>query len=378
MLHKLLILCFSLCLTSLMAQDVPQAFKYQSVIRDAAGNTMTNQAVGIQFQLAQTVGADLVVVYTETHAATTSNIGLINLSVGKGTATMGNFSQTDWSMPTFLNIAVDIAGGTNYLDLGAAELLSVPYALYAANGGGNDADADPTNELQTLTQSGANVTLSNGGGTISVNDADANATNEIELPTDAVSGDIAYYDGIAWKRVPGGQGGQTLTLRNNGNPEWVGISTEGLLEVTMPNGEIMNVHPIANSSVIWGPFAVIPNLPDLTLAQANLDFNGKANTAAIVAAYGNNNGVLYAAKVCNDLVAYGFDDWYLPALGELKVAAQQLGSTTIGGNGQIPFETVWSSSSAGSAEAYGQQFDNGLVSPLIKEFADGTLRCVRK
>ena len=250
MLHKLLLFCFSLCLTSLMAQTVPQAFRYQSVIRDAAGNTMANQAVGIQFQLAQDNGGGLVTVYTETHSATTSNIGLINLSVGKGTATMGNFSQTDWSMPTFLNIAVDIAGGTNYLDLGAAELLSVPYALYAANGGGNDADADPTNELQTLTQSGANVTLSNGGGTISVNDADANATNEIELPTDAVSGDIAYYDGIAWKRVPGGQGGQTLTLRNNGNPEWVGISTEGLLEVTMPNGEIMNVHPIANSSVM--------------------------------------------------------------------------------------------------------------------------------
>lgn len=346
MLHKLLLFFFSLCLSSLMAQTVPQAFKYQSVIRDAAGNTMANQVVGIQFQLAQDNGAGLDAVYTETHATTTSNIGLINLSVGKGTPTMGNFSQTDWSKPTFLNIAIDITGGTNYMNLGAAELLSVPYALYAANGGGSDADADPT--------------------------------NEIELPTDAVAGDIAYFDGTAWKKVPEGKGGQTLTLRNNGNPEWAGISTEGLLEVTMPNGEIMNVYPVDNTSVIWGPIEDIPNLPYLTQAQAELDFNGEANTAAIVAAFGNNNGVPYAAKVCYDLVAYGFDDWYLPTIGELKVAAQQLGSTAIGGNGQIPFQTVWTSSNADIVTAWGQQFDNGLVSPLFKNESLIVLRCVRK
>ncbi len=100
MLHKSLIFCFFLCLSSLMAQNVPQAFKYQSVIRDAAGNTMANQAVGIQFKLAQYEGADLLTVYIETHTTTTSNIGLINLSVGRGTPTLGNFSQTDWSKPT--------------------------------------------------------------------------------------------------------------------------------------------------------------------------------------------------------------------------------------------------------------------------------------
>ena len=380
MLHKLLILCFSLCLTSLMAQDVPQAFKYQSVIRDAAGNTMTNQAVGIQFQLAQTVGADLVVVYTETHAATTSNIGLINLSVGKGTATLGNFSQTDWSKPTFLNIAVDITGDTNYLDLGAAELLSVPYALYAANGGGSDADADPANELQTLTQTRANVTLSNGGGTISINDADANATNEIELPTDAVAGDIAYYNGTAWKRVPEGKGGQTLTLRNNGNPAWTGISTEDLYEVILPNGEIMNVSPTIVDNVDWAGFNPVnsgPNFP--TQAQAILDFNGEANTQAIVAEVGDNGGTPYAAKICADMVAFGFDDWYLPAQGEMKVMVEQIGSTAIGGNGQVPFGVSWSSTKSSTVQAWYIAFDNLTMESLLI-FLPSSLscRCARK
>ncbi|MFD2588171.1 hypothetical protein ACFSQJ_14625, partial [Croceitalea marina] len=44
----------------------------------------------------------------------------------------------------------------------------------------DDADADPTNEIQTLSQTGTDVTLSNGGGTISVADNDNDATNEIQ------------------------------------------------------------------------------------------------------------------------------------------------------------------------------------------------------
>ena len=45
-----------------------------------------------------------------------------------------------------------------------------------------DDDADPVNELQTLSQSGSDVTLSQGGGTVSIDDADADSTNEIQEP----------------------------------------------------------------------------------------------------------------------------------------------------------------------------------------------------
>ncbi len=45
----------------------------------------------------------------------------------------------------------------------------------------NDADSDPNNEFQTISKVGSTVTLSNGGGsfTDAVNDADASATNEL-------------------------------------------------------------------------------------------------------------------------------------------------------------------------------------------------------
>jgi hypothetical protein len=57
--------------------------------------------------------------------------------------------------------------------------------------GVNDADADPNNELQTISQSGNNLTLSNGGGTVTVpTSLDDDPSNEIQ--TLSVSNDTIY------------------------------------------------------------------------------------------------------------------------------------------------------------------------------------------
>ncbi|MFH1053292.1 MAG: hypothetical protein V1740_02630 [Candidatus Woesearchaeota archaeon] len=64
--------------------------------------------------------------------------------------------------------------------------------------GSDDADSDPTNEIQVLGRNGNNITLSNGGGTVidNVNDADANSTNEIQFL--GINGDtITLTDGGA-------------------------------------------------------------------------------------------------------------------------------------------------------------------------------------
>ncbi|MCB9185561.1 MAG: tail fiber domain-containing protein [Flavobacteriales bacterium] len=64
-----------------------------------------------------------------------------------------------------------------------------------------DGDGDATNELQTLSQSGTNVTLSNGGGTISVADNDNDATNELQ--TLSIAGnDITLSNGGGTVTVP--------------------------------------------------------------------------------------------------------------------------------------------------------------------------------
>ena len=69
-----------------------------------------------------------------------------------------------------------------------------------------DGDKSATNELQTLSQIGTAVTLSNSGGTISVADNDNDSTNEITTVTDNLDGTSTIVD------VNGG----TVTLDNDG------------------------------------------------------------------------------------------------------------------------------------------------------------------
>jgi hypothetical protein len=68
-------------------------------------------------------------------------IGLINVVLGGGTVTAGNFDSINWSFGTkFLEVDMDVTGGTNYIIMGTSQMLSVPYALYAQTAGSSQAD----------------------------------------------------------------------------------------------------------------------------------------------------------------------------------------------------------------------------------------------
>ena len=69
----------------------------------------------------------------------------------------------------------------------------------------NDADSDPFNELQTLSQSGNSVTLSNSGGTISVADNDDDNANEIQILSRQVGSDNVILS----------NGGGTVSIADN-------------------------------------------------------------------------------------------------------------------------------------------------------------------
>ncbi|TXB66996.1 hypothetical protein FRY74_02095 [Vicingus serpentipes] len=113
----------------------PEAFKYQSVVRDASQNAIPNQAVGMQLTILQG-GASGTVVYQETFAPTTNAYGLVNLEIGTGSVVSGTFSTIDWANgPYFIETAMDATGGTSYAVMGTSQLLSVPYALYAKTSG---------------------------------------------------------------------------------------------------------------------------------------------------------------------------------------------------------------------------------------------------
>lgn len=123
--------------------QAPHKFNYQAVIRDAGGNVVPNQGVGMKIAIRQTSPLGLVV-YSETHTVTTSSIGLINLEIGGGAILSGTFAAIDWGAgPYFVEMLLDISGGSNYVLMGTQQLLSVPYALYAENTS-NPGPAGPT------------------------------------------------------------------------------------------------------------------------------------------------------------------------------------------------------------------------------------------
>ncbi len=147
----LLLLCLlSAMVLSAFGQTVPQGFKYQGVARNGGSVVVGN--VGLQLSIRQGTAISTAV-YQEQHTTFTGPTGVFSLNVGSGTASSGVFADIDWGGgPYFLQVELDPAGGTDYTDLGASQILSVPYAIYAEKAGSveGDNDGDPLNELQTL------------------------------------------------------------------------------------------------------------------------------------------------------------------------------------------------------------------------------------
>ncbi len=119
--------------TTILLAQVPQKFSYQGVIRDAAGNLVRNAPVGVRVSILKN-STEGVAVYCETHRQSTNANGLLTLTIGEGSVVGGDMAAIDWANgPYFLKTETDITGGSNYTLVGAQQLLSVPYALYAGN-----------------------------------------------------------------------------------------------------------------------------------------------------------------------------------------------------------------------------------------------------
>ena len=115
--------------------QAPQAIPYQGVARNASGNILSNQGIGLRFKIHDLTAAGTVV-YSETHSTVTNSLGLFNLSVGSGTPIVGTLAGVNWgSGAKFLQVEMDPAGGSSYLDMGTTQLNSVPYALFAGQSG---------------------------------------------------------------------------------------------------------------------------------------------------------------------------------------------------------------------------------------------------
>lgn len=234
---KSTILLSLLFLSIVTLAQVPGAFNYQSVVRNSSGDVIANSNVAFRISILKDSDSGSSV-YVETHSTRTNGFGLVSLKIGKGTKISGSFAPESWgSNSHFIKVEVDPAGGSSYALLGTSELLSVPYAFHAQtveNDQVNDADADATNEIQTLSLSGTQLSLSKNGGTVTL--PTAGGTVGDDWGTQTVVSD-ATLDGVGTTASPLGVVGdltddQTLSITGND------LSISGGNTVTLPSGTV--------------------------------------------------------------------------------------------------------------------------------------------
>jgi hypothetical protein len=132
--HLLIIALAHLLINTSIFAQAPQKMSYQAVIRNSNDSLLISTPVGMRISLVQSSPTGTVV-YSETQTATTNANGLVSLQIGTGTAVSGAFAGIDWAAgPYYVKTETDLSGGTNYTIISSNELLSVPYALFSANG----------------------------------------------------------------------------------------------------------------------------------------------------------------------------------------------------------------------------------------------------
>jgi len=208
----------------LMAQ-APAKMSFQAVVRNPANALVSNSTVGLQVRVLQG-SATGAVVYEETHAVTSNANGLITAEIGSGTVVSGSFSAIDWSAgPYFLETATDPFGGTSYTLVSTAEMLSVPYAMYAERSGGSVTAGTGLGQQGDSIFAQVNSPLWNAG----------------SLQGQAVSGaspnanDVLQWNGTAWTpaAVSGGGGGGASNWTISGNSIHYSAGNVGI-GVTLP------------------------------------------------------------------------------------------------------------------------------------------------
>ncbi|BDS15576.1 hypothetical protein [Aureispira anguillae] len=211
----------------------PQAFQYQAIARSNTGLPIINQAISIRISIIANspTGA---ILYVETHAPTTNQFGLFNLKVGQGTVANGTFNTISWgSNAHYLKLEMDETGNSAYQDMGTIPLVSVPYALHAATvDNTDDADADPNNELQSLSINGPNLSISGG--------------NTITLPTGTTGGSIQFLSRNNDTLALSSGGGFVLLNDDNPSNELQTLSINGS-NLSLSNGNTITL-PTGNTT----------------------------------------------------------------------------------------------------------------------------------
>ena len=297
---------------------------------------LINQSLTIQLSIISDITTGNVS-WQETHAVTTNDYGLFTAVIGQGTSTSSGSSVTfdvvDWGSSNHL-LKVEIDYGSGYVDMGTTAFMSVPYSMNAKTSetATTAANVNPTDELQNLSISGDTLFISNG--------------NYVIIPglTPMASVQIGDY-------------------RDGGIVFWV--------DTTGQHGLICDIQDLGTAE--WGCYGTV-----IVGANGTAIGTGQQNTNDILGGCSQSSGI--AAEICNNSIAQGFSDWFLPSKDELSQMYQNkaiIEASAIS-NGGSAFATYyyWSSSEFDFYNAWEQYFSDGYQSINYK-FSTYNIRAVR-
>lgn len=128
---KNLLLLFMSVVVTVTAQS-PQGFSYQAALRSPDGTALSNHSATLRISL--TNQSEETVYYAEIHSSTTNEQGIVSLYIGQGEPVSGDIGEIPWgTAQIYLKVELQTTGGS-FLDMGTSQLMSVPYAMFAADG----------------------------------------------------------------------------------------------------------------------------------------------------------------------------------------------------------------------------------------------------
>lgn len=159
MMKKIKILSIVLFVFNNTFAQAPQGISYQAAVRNSYGQLLSNRPVQIRFTIVDSIATGNEV-YKESSNVTTNSLGLFTLNIGMGAPIIGTFSSIDWGAnQKFLKVELDtMASGSNFIDLGTQQMMSVPFALFAGSAGALTSTI-PSGPRQTFTMISSEAAL---------------------------------------------------------------------------------------------------------------------------------------------------------------------------------------------------------------------------
>jgi uncharacterized protein (TIGR02145 family) len=322
--------------------QLPEAFNYQATIRAESGEILTNS--NINFKVTIYEGQGVVDPFIETHFVSTDDLGHVNFIVGYGQAIEGDISQIDWSIGNYY-LQIELDTGQGFVNMGETQLLSVPYALYALDSGGEasdlqsvlDAGSDAEILLSDENLEGVKV-MSTGGDTQESNyngvQSIISGTNGRNIALSGISnGENSFRNYGVWGSGEGSLGRNTgVQGTANGDIGQENRGVFGWATGAITDGYNYGVTGVANNSagfnIAGGFYAEYGDVESIesygVSARASVTSSTGTNYGVFANAYGalNNFGIYATAPSASEgssnFAGYFSGDVYVDQAGYLK------------------------------------------------------------